>query len=160
MDNLRFVNDDVRNIGAYGPFDAVFCSGLLYHLDRPVEYLATLFRNTRRLLILQTHYAARRRPPKWKMYPPYKFSRVVTHEGRRGRWYREYRESTSNEKVEARIWASYGNPRSFWLTKEHLLQTLRDVGFSVVYEQFDALRNVVTDPYIREHHRSTFVAIR
>jgi tRNA G46 methylase TrmB len=31
--NLSFVQDDVWNLAAYGPFDAIFCCGLLYHLD-------------------------------------------------------------------------------------------------------------------------------
>ncbi|MGO9583348.1 MAG: class I SAM-dependent methyltransferase, partial [Acidimicrobiales bacterium] len=38
LPNLHFVRDDARNLGEYGPFDAVFCCGLLYHLDRPASY--------------------------------------------------------------------------------------------------------------------------
>src|SRR5438105_1763792 len=35
LDNLDFVQDDVRNLSAekYGRFDVVLCLGLLYHLD-------------------------------------------------------------------------------------------------------------------------------
>src|SRR5918911_1379577 len=39
LSNLRFVHDDVWNIRKHGEFDAIFCCGLLYHLDRPVEFL-------------------------------------------------------------------------------------------------------------------------
>ena len=60
LPNLRFVNDDAWNIERYGPFDAVFCCGVFYHLDCPNEFLRLLSRVTRRLLILQTHFAERR----------------------------------------------------------------------------------------------------
>jgi hypothetical protein len=57
LPNLRFAGDDVRNIASYGQFDAVFCCGLLYHLDRPCELLQTLGRITSTALVLQTHFA-------------------------------------------------------------------------------------------------------
>ena len=34
--------DDVRNIERYGPFDAVWCSGLLYHMEKPLEILNSM----------------------------------------------------------------------------------------------------------------------
>src|ERR1035437_4088658 len=56
LPNLHFVRDDVRNLGNYAPFDAIFCSGLLYHLDRPATYLRLLAQQANHLLILHTHY--------------------------------------------------------------------------------------------------------
>lgn len=160
LPNLRFVCDDVRNLAAYGPFDAVFCSGLLYHLDEPTAFLQLLAESTRRVLVLQTHYAMRRRPPLWREYPPYRFSRLVEHEGNKGRWYREFLGPTTEEKMEHALWASYGNRRSFWIEKGHLIETLRRVGFPTVYEQLDFVPDAVADRYVRRHHRSLFVAVR
>jgi hypothetical protein len=57
LPNLEFVKDDARNIAKYGLFDVVFCSGLLYHLDKPKEFLNTLSAVTTKLLILQTHFS-------------------------------------------------------------------------------------------------------
>ena len=39
LDNLAFIQDDARNVEKHGPFDAVFCCGLLYHLDHPRAFL-------------------------------------------------------------------------------------------------------------------------
>jgi SAM-dependent methyltransferase len=160
LSNLKFVQDDVRNVEQYGPVDAVWCSGLLYHLDRPTEFLHLLGKITTRVLLLQTHYATSRRPPLWRTYPPHRYSRLVRHEGNLGRWVREYGDRTEQDKVEGAVWASYGNPRSFWIEKRHLIETLRQAGFPTVYEQYDFLTNVATDPYIDKHHRSLFVAIK
>jgi len=60
LPNLTFAHDNAWNVARYGPFDAIFCSGLLYHLDRPREFLRLLSSQTRRLLILDTHFATDR----------------------------------------------------------------------------------------------------
>jgi SAM-dependent methyltransferase len=39
MEALEFVQDDAWNVAQYGEFDATFCCGLLYHLDKPREFL-------------------------------------------------------------------------------------------------------------------------
>jgi 2-polyprenyl-3-methyl-5-hydroxy-6-metoxy-1,4-benzoquinol methylase len=39
LPNLRFARDNVWNVQKYGEFDAVFCCRILYHLDRPIEFL-------------------------------------------------------------------------------------------------------------------------
>jgi hypothetical protein len=57
LPNLEFIKDDARNIAKYGVFDVVFCCGLLYHLDKPKEFLNTLSAVTTKLLILQTHFS-------------------------------------------------------------------------------------------------------
>ncbi|MHB1527730.1 MAG: class I SAM-dependent methyltransferase [Candidatus Dormibacteria bacterium] len=155
LPNLHFVRDDARNLGEYPPFDVVFCSGLLYHLDRPAAYLNLLAARTRRLLILQTHYALPDRTP-----PDFALSELTTHEGYQGRWYREFADEVAQDDIEASNWSSYGNPRSFWLERTNLLQALRDSGFDIVYEQLDFVTNNVTDHYIQEQHRSLFLALR
>src|SRR5260370_33262590 len=63
LPNLEFVRDDVWNIAAHGTFDAVFCCGLFYHLDKPREFLDLLSRVTKRLLILQTHFSEAKDSP-------------------------------------------------------------------------------------------------
>jgi len=166
LPNLRFAIDDVHNIEKYGPFDAVFCSGLLYHLEDPTAYLKTLARSTRRILLLQTHYATSdemnvRRSGDWPT-PVEKFnlSSLQSHEGNLGRWYPEYPEGEDPKNIEKFFWTSYSNYRSFWIEKRHLLQTLREVGFSPVYEQFDFVDNNVTNDWIEQNDRSLFVAYR
>ncbi|MHB1499926.1 MAG: class I SAM-dependent methyltransferase [Candidatus Dormibacteria bacterium] len=154
MPNLQFVCDDARNLATYPVFDVIFCSGLLYHLDRPATYLRLLAQRSRRLLILQTHYALRA-----DMASPFALSELVEHDGNLGRWYREFADDTDAGEMEASNWSSYGNPRSFWLERCHLLQALRDAGFSTVYEQPDFVANNVTDHYIEEQQRSLFVAV-
>jgi len=51
LPNLSFVQDDVRHLERYGPFDAILCFGILYHLDDPFAFLKTLGRITRKALI-------------------------------------------------------------------------------------------------------------
>lgn len=166
LPNLRFVQDDVHNVERYGPFDAVYCSGLFYHLDDPSAYLRTLARCTRRILLLQTHFAttdelaAAQAMDGMTTVERHGLSPLTSHEGVVGRWYPEYPEGEDDESVERRLWASYGNHRSFWIEKRHLIQALRDAGFSPVYEQFDFVRNNVTDDYIEQLDRSLFVAYR
>src|SRR5437899_6362264 len=60
LPNLRFVADDAMNIANHGRFDAIFCCGLLYHLDQPKRFLETLGSITERLLYVQTHFSTER----------------------------------------------------------------------------------------------------
>ena len=53
-DLVIFINDDVWNLPAHGPFDAAFCCGLLYHLDRPAEFIRLMSRCVRDVIILHT----------------------------------------------------------------------------------------------------------
>ena len=117
LENLTFVQDDVRNVERYGPFDAVFCNGLLYHLDNPRSFLETLARATRHVLILQTHFASEE-PPKDHAIS---LSPMTTHEGNRGRWYFEFSDEVSQTEMNENVWASWGNNKSFWIEKRHLL---------------------------------------
>ena len=55
LPQLSYTHEDVRNVAAYGRFDAIFCAGLLYHLDQPVAFLRLLGSLTERLLMVQTH---------------------------------------------------------------------------------------------------------
>ncbi len=57
LDHLRFALDDVRNLERYGPFDVVFCTGIVYHLDQPADFLKMLYRQTKQVLVLYSFYA-------------------------------------------------------------------------------------------------------
>jgi SAM-dependent methyltransferase len=165
LPNLRFVQDDARNIGRHGTFDAVFCSGLLYHLDEPAAYLRDLAAATRRVLILCTHHAPAfdtwfEDPSVPTAVEGFELSQIETHEGNLGRWYGEYEEDDDQEEVESLVQAAYGNYRSFWMLKRHLLQELRNVGFSPVYEQFDWHENLVTGDYMELESWGIFVGYR
>lgn len=131
LDNLRFVCDDVRNIRDHGPFDAVLCAGLLYHLDRPVDFLRVLGEITGRLLIVSANYATRD-GRELETYAPLLSAESSEHEGKAGRWFGE----------EPGPWSSLGNSRSFWLEREDLLRTMIEAGFPSAFESFDWL----TDP--------------
>jgi hypothetical protein len=155
LPDLRFACDDVHNLGDYGSFDVTFCCGLLYHLEDPVTFLRTVSKLTRRVLILQTHFATDTVPERFP-----NLSELTTHEGVAGRWYSEHPEDATEEEMLSQAWSSIGNRRSFWVEKRHLLQTLIDVGFAPVFEQYDSLFNVVEDDYIAQWGRSLFVAVR
>lgn len=159
LPNLEFIKDDALNIATYGRFDAVFCCGLLYHLSKPKQFLETLSAVTRKLLILQTHFSAgaaatnESRP-----------SKPAENEGLPGHWYAEFRNDEEFSDRDAAKWASWDNRRSFWIQREHLLQTILDIGFDLVMEQYDSLgpnlaESMLTGGY-KTHSRGTFIGIK
>jgi hypothetical protein len=183
LPNLTFVKDNALNIAKYGMFDAVFCCGLLYHLDRPKEFLETLSSVTTKLAILQTHFATENhlntQKPKhsWlrrfsrlkasvtgDLTDRYSLSPTGTNEGLAGRWYTEFRNDETFSKRETINWASWDNRRSFWIQREYLLQAIQDVGFDLVMEQFDSLGPNISESmlrgYYRIHNRGTFIGIK
>lgn len=182
LPQLEFVRDDAWNIPAYGMFDAVFCCGLLYHLDRPREFLNVLSGITKRVLILQTHFSQAGDSPSF-IHPrrlrrvlcrvlPLKSTATTTHklsylsenEGLPGRWFSEFRNERAYRDRKNRRWASWNNRKSFWVQREFLLQALRDAGFDVVIEQFDWLGShlalEMTQGSYRTSGRGTFVGIK
>jgi SAM-dependent methyltransferase len=176
LDNLKFVKDDVRNVEKYGQFDAVFCGGLLYHLDYPKKTIKSLSKVTKKMLILNTHYALAEDPlydepqtrksmlTRLNKKPDSKInfylSQLTKHEGLRGRWYKEFEEGATEEDMGKDTWASFGNKSSFWIVKEDLLQALKDAGFKIIYEQYDFIDKLSKDDYIRQNDRSIFVCIK
>lgn len=106
---MNLICDDVRNIEAHGPFDAVFACGILYHLDQPVSWLRAVARCAP-LIILDTHIAAQ---PE------------TQNEGYAGSWYTE---PGGREDP----WGAWGNERSFWLTERSLITAMADAGFGLV----------------------------
>jgi len=156
LPNLRFIHDDVRNVKSHGTFDAVFCCGLLYHLDTPIAYLRDLADVTRRVLLLHTHYAT----PDDEEWTTFRLSPMTVHEGRLGRWYTEWEPGTSDEEAEGYEWSAVGNASSFWPEKRHLLQAMLDAGFPFVCEQYDFLEDIVESDYTDDQHRSFFLGVK
>lgn len=179
LPNLEFVRDNAWNITNYGLFDAVFCCGLLYHLDRPKLFLETVSAATRKLLILQTHFASGAvrvvpKRPLWQHKPrprgpdgeaeKYHLSEVSENEGLGGRWFTEFGDDASFSDREARKWSAWDNRRSFWIQREYLLQAVQDAGFDLVMEQFDSLGPKIAESmlhgFYRTDCRGTFVGIK
>jgi 2-polyprenyl-3-methyl-5-hydroxy-6-metoxy-1,4-benzoquinol methylase len=123
LPNLEFVCDDVSNLEKYGKFDAIFCCGILYHLEEPRKFLEQMSRTCERVLIIDTHVAAEKRNRKLRL------SKITQNEGLTGRWYPEL----PNERVRREEkWSSWNNPRSFWPMKRDLVEALRQIGFCMV----------------------------
>jgi SAM-dependent methyltransferase len=181
-ESLEFVQDDAWNVERYGEFDATFCCGLLYHLDKPREFLRMLSRVTRRTLILQTHFAEAKDPPAWirprrlrraiaRALPlrhtgrtTHRLSSLVENEGLPGRWFSEFRNERAYRDRANRRWASWNNRQSFWIQREYLIQAIRDVGFDSVLEQYDGLGSDIAEEMTvgsyRVSGRSTFIGIK
>ena len=121
---LSFHQDDAWNAADYGPFDAVFVGGLLYHLDEPVRCLKMIAETTRSLLILNTHFAVEDRIPAQHELGP-----LQAHEGYTGRWYVEFPDTKSFEKRNQYKLSSWQNSRSFWLLENEIERALSDAGF-------------------------------
>jgi hypothetical protein len=158
LPNLEFVQDDAWNITNYGRFDAIFCCGLLYHIDRPKRFLQTLSAATSKLLILQTHFATETTNVK------YELSELTENESLQGCWYTEFADDKQFNQREDAKWASWENRRSFWVRREYLLQTIRDVGFDLVLEQFDGLGadivGSMTSGEYKTNQRGMFIGIK
>jgi hypothetical protein len=172
----------VWNIGNYGLFDATFCCGLFYHVDKPRELLDVLSRVTKRVLILQTHFAEANDSPSFihprrlrrfisRIIPlkntgttTHKLSSLTKNEGLPGRWFPEFRSDRAYRDRVNRRWASWNNRSSFWIQREFLLQAIRDAGFDLVLEQFDNLGADIafemTKGSYRSSGRSTFIGIK
>ncbi len=110
LPNMGFIQDDARHLQRLGQFDAVFCCGLLYHLDDPAAFLKMLGTVTRRLLIIQSHYSQ---------------SCHEEHEGYRGHW-------QPDNPSDGDVWGSWGNHRSFWMGRDELMRAMTDAGFTGV----------------------------
>jgi SAM-dependent methyltransferase len=158
LPNLNFARDTVQNIEKYGPFDAIFCCGLLYHLDNPRQFVRTMSRLCNKVMIIHTHYAT------VEPIQIYNLSPVTQHEGVPGRWFIDRPQGVTEEQLDGMKWASWENANSFWIQKEYLVQEMYDNGFDMVFEQYDFLApdvaNGMGQGYCKQHNRSMFVGIK
>jgi len=106
VENVEFHVANLEDVspGSFGEFDAIFCSGLLYHLPAPWALLDSL-RSAAPGVLIWTHYADRVE------------ERVA---GVSGHWYSE--QDTSHP-------LSGMSKRSFFVTREDLVGRLRQTGF-------------------------------
>jgi len=163
LPNLKFIKDDVKNIYRYGMFDVTFCCGLLYHLDKPKDFLATISKYTKKLLILQTHFSLMEEGD-----PKYAFSGSLSplteNEGLSGRWYAEFEDDSAFSNREASRWSSWDNRESFWPRREYLIQAIYEAGFDLVMEQYDNLApniaHEMQNGYYRVNSRGTFIGVK
>ncbi len=157
LPNLEFHNDDVLNLSRYGNFSVAFCSGLLYHLDRPAEFIRLMASQVTDVIILNTSFATDQENPTFALSP------MTENEGLPGRWFHEHDTSDLTVQENAK-WSSWCNKRSFWLTKGAILQVLADCGFDMVFEQYDFLgseiRSAMETGFYAQRHRSMFVGVR
>ena len=91
---------------------------------------------------------------------------MTENESLRGRWYTEFSSEAGFKERERLKWGAWDNQRSFWIQREYLLQTIQDVGFDVVMEQFDGLERgqsityAMTRGYYKTDTRGTFIGIK
>jgi SAM-dependent methyltransferase len=159
LPNLSYVLDDANNIGRHGPFDVVFCNGLLYHLDKPCSFLREAGEVCRRVIFLQTHFTVEDESEAIKIHS---LSPLTTHEGLRGRWYPEYDQLT-HEELDQKRWTSWANKKSFWVLKGDLLESVRRAGFDIVLEQYDSFGDISQElsiGFYKTNDRSLFVGIK
>jgi SAM-dependent methyltransferase len=159
LPNLHFFQGDANDIAKFGKFDVFFVSGLLYHLDKPRKFLEDVARNCGKALILWTHVTHAEENEASRTYS---LSTLTENEGLQGRWYSEHGDIPKNE-LDLLKWASWDNAKSFWIQKEYLLQTLRDLGFDLVFEQFDCMDDIIgdmTEGFYHKIDRVMLVAIK
>lgn len=158
LPDLAFVKDDAWNLAKYGKFDVIFCCGLLYHLDKPKQFLEMLSSITTKLVILQTHFSITENLPN-----EFNLSQISENEGLAGRWFKEFPDDESFTNRENLKWSAWDNRRSFWIQREYLLQAIKDVGFDLVMEQFDCWEPNIAESLLGSYQtwlRGTFIGIK
>lgn len=153
LSNVEFRVGDVRDVRreAFGDFDAVLCSGLLYHLNAPDVFhvIDNIYGMTLRAAVFDTHVSLK---------PTFQ----VEHRGRvyRGHEFREHGETDSEEQMEKHILAARGNKVSFWMTRPSLLNALARAGFSSVYECLNPPHLNFGKVGVEHRDRCTFVGLK
>lgn len=127
--NVRFIQDDAWNVDRHGSVDGIYCGGLLYHLDRPREFLRLLAQRTDRVCLIDTHFATDTLNPKFNQ------SAICQNEGVRGRWYSEFGDDTAFANRDEHTLSSWSNRESFWIHRDDIVGAIQSAGFSIVLER-------------------------
>lgn len=126
LDNISFVQDDVRNLSVskYGEFDVVLCLGIFYHLNVPdvFHFTERMFEVCRRLAIVDTHVGL-------TSNDSYRYKEFEYW----GWTFREHAAESSHEERLKALWASLDNETSFWFTRPSIFNLLQNTGFTSVY---------------------------
>ena len=153
LHNLDFRQDDVRNISveSYGRFDAIVCSGILYHLPAAdaINVINRMYDIVNRVVVIDTHVALK---------PIERF--VYGGDEYWGSVFREHSDSATPQEKAKALWASADNPTSFWFTRPSLVNILNKAGFSSVYECFIPAHLNFGKPGLEHRNRCTFVALK
>lgn len=153
LDNLELHQGDARDISEekFGRFDAIICSGLLYHLTAKdaIDLIAKMHDMCDKCIVLDTHIALK--------------GEEVYSDGTNefyGWSYHEHNEQDTQEVKSQRLWASWDNNYSFWFTRPSLINAINQAGFSSVYECFTPIHLNFGQPGIEHLDRCTFVAVK
>ena len=125
LKNIRFFVSDalqlLSNEFLESSYDVIICAGLLYHIDAPdlLPFLKAINQLCTSVTILDTHVALE---PK---------DEYITEEGLilHGRFIKEYFSKSENENA---MWAALDNEKSFWLSKNSLVNILYTAGYGMV----------------------------
>jgi 2-polyprenyl-3-methyl-5-hydroxy-6-metoxy-1,4-benzoquinol methylase len=153
LENVRFIQDDVRNISAaaLGTFDIIVCSGILYHLraQEALDLVTKIFDMSKGLVIVDTHIALRD-------------AEQVSLGGQTywGMKVGEYPKGATQELKNKMQMAAWINEDSFHFTRPSLVNMLSHAGFSSVYECFSPAHINFGEPGIEHLNRCTFVAVK
>ncbi|MGC4060457.1 MAG: class I SAM-dependent methyltransferase [Aquabacterium sp.] len=153
LPNLTFAQDDVRNISVerYGRFDAIVCSGILYHLtaEDAADVIKRMASMVDRVVVIDTHVALQAQ-------------QQVTLDGQTycGSLFREHADDATPQQKAGNLWASADNTTSFWFTRPSLINLLNAAGFSSVYECFTPAHLNFGKPGLESRDRCTIVAIK
>jgi SAM-dependent methyltransferase len=109
---VKFVEANLQNtdLSDFGQFDAVFCSGLLYHLPKPWELIEECARVSPNLFI-------------WTQYAGEKEAEETVN-GYHGKWYQEWGLTDPLSGL---------SEKSFWLTLGSLINLLTKNGYKTVH---------------------------
>jgi hypothetical protein len=126
LDNITFLQDDVRNLSVskYGHFDVVLCLGILYHLDVPdvFHFVERMAEVCQRVAIIDTHVGI-------KPNRTYSYNEHEYH----GRVFNEHIPGDTEEEKLKRLWSSLDNENSFWFSRPSLFNLLACAGFTSAY---------------------------
>jgi hypothetical protein len=115
-------------------YDMVFASGVLYHMEEPVELLKLMAKTANRVFIWTQYYDEKIVKSREDLAP--KFSPLTSFEYD-GVTY----EGATQAYMDALEWSGFcGGPKpvSKWLTKDSILKALRHYGFNDIQINFDA----------------------
>lgn len=118
IENARFVCGDLEKtrLTSFGNFDAVFCSGILYHMPKPWNLISEISKITEKVFI-------------WTHYAPDEKGTIQVN-GYQGFWHKEFGFSGYKKPLKGL------SKRSFWVTQSSLMDMLNNYGFSnsIVYD--------------------------
>jgi hypothetical protein len=141
---VDFVKDDVRSLSVakYGRFDIVLCLGLLYHLSAQdaLNLLGSIYDTCNDFAVIDTQIALY--PDQSHTYGEHIYS---------GWFYREHRDGATRAEKEANLGASLEENFSFWFSRPSLLNALRHVGFTSVFECQNPVDNMWVGGELKLH---------